>query len=351
MTRDDRLTAGFGILLPGCIVLACVLGIQAQEVSDHQLTAVIERIREHPSDVAALEEARLMGFQLLREACYEKAVTLFTTITEVNHEDVQSLYGSALALFNLGRIDEARRPAQLAVSISRLRAQVGKEQSNSLADELVLLAVILAVKNENASALTAVKEAVAIAPDNFDAQFALGRALYGAGDPADAVAAFRKAIALRGNDAKSRFFLATALEAAGDYDQARAAYSELVALYPENGDGHLGLGVLLVKLGGGRTEEGITELSKAVTLNGNLYEARLTLGRALIKVGRPQEAIEHLVRAVELAPNNPEPHYQLAIAYRRMGKSQQAEQESLRVRQINSERRGNGSSAKTPANN
>ena len=258
------------------------------------------------------------------------------------------MYGGALALFNLQQVAEAERLARAAFESARMASQATLTNQGSISeanrrasDALVLLGVILAVKGDSASALKAVEQAVGFAPDSFDAQFALGRARFGAGDPLGAALAFRNAVALKADDAKSRFFLATALEGAGDYEAALSAYRELLAIRPESADGHLGLGALLVKLGGERTDEGIRELLRAVNLNGDLYEARITLGRALLRKGQAQESVEHLQRAAALAPRNPEPHYQLALAYRRLGKTAEAARENAIVKEIHAARRGN----------
>ena len=58
--------------------------------------------------------------------------------------------------------------------------------------------------------------------------------------------------------------------------------------------------VLLVKRGGAETDEGLRELSLALEIDPNLYEARVTLGRALLSKGRAADSIEHLKRAAEL---------------------------------------------------
>ncbi|MCA1636241.1 MAG: tetratricopeptide repeat protein [Acidobacteria bacterium] len=89
-----------------------------------------------------------------------------------------------------------------------------------------------------------------------------------------------------------------------------------------------------------------------MALDGDLYEGRVALGRALIRAGRAADAVGHLKRAAELAPQNPEPHYQLAVAYRRLGKKAEAERESAIVRRLHEERRapvsktGEGTAAK-----
>jgi tetratricopeptide (TPR) repeat protein len=305
-----------------------------------QLAKIIQDIQAKRVGPDRMAVIRAAGFQLVAASRFEEAKDLFTAILEVAPRDQQASYGGALALFNLRQLPQAESLARSALeSAKRERAaarpaEVGNWRSRE-SDSLVLLGVILAVKGDNAGALNAVRGAVALAPENFDAQFTLGRALYGAGDLANAVIAFRKAIIIRPQDLQARFFLATVLEGAGQYDQAREAYADLIRIQPRQAEGHLGLGALLLKQAD-NAEEGISELAQAVKLKGDLYEARVALGRALIKVGRADQALEHLDRAAQLAPENPEPHYQLAIAYRRLGKTEAAERESANVKEINS---------------
>jgi Flp pilus assembly protein TadD len=162
------------------------------------------------------------------------------------------------------------------------------------------------------------------------------------GDPANAVKAFRTALKLKPDDARSLFFLATALEGAGDTEAALTAYRDLAARHPQAAEGHLGSGVLLIKRGGDDTEKGIQELRLAVRIDPDLYEAQVTLGRALLMHKLAGESIEHLQRAAQLAPANPEPHYQLALAYRRLGQNDKAVEETAIVKRIHATRRGDG---------
>src|SRR6266446_560203 len=245
--------------------------VDSAQALSNRVSSVIEKVRTHPVDAVAREEAIQLGFNLLNVSDYERALPLFTAVTDVKRKEHRATYGRALALFNLGATADAEREARTAIETSRTTAGLSPQAKYGEADALVLLGVVLAVKGDDAGALAAVRKAVALAPRNFDAQFALGRALYGAGEPQNATLAFQKAIALRPEDAKSRFFLATTLEASGGYDEARTAYADLIMLHPENAEGHLGLGVLLVKLDGQLTEEGIKELAKAISLNGDLY--------------------------------------------------------------------------------
>lgn len=313
-----------------------------------QSATAIEHLRAQPLDPMSIREARSVGFALLRSGTYDKALEIFRAVMSVQQEDYTSMYGAALALFNLRRLSEAEALVRVAITTSEtLTTDLARSSSatkagviEQTADELVLLGVILAARKEDQGALKAVSRAVELSPRSFDAQMALGRARYGTGDPGGAVKAFRAALALVTGNSQALFFLATALERAEDYASSLAAYRELVKLHPAHAEGHLGLGVLLVKLGGAQTEEGIDQLKSALRIDGDLYEARVTIGRALIRVGRPRESLDHLLRAAELAPNNPEPHYQLAIAYRRLSMRAEAELQSAKVRDIHAERRG-----------
>ncbi|HEY0080263.1 MAG TPA: tetratricopeptide repeat protein [Pyrinomonadaceae bacterium] len=309
-------------------------------------SAIVERVRANKTNAAVLSSAIESGFEFLRAASYEAAAEVFGAIVEAAPREPLALYGRAVALFNLRRVAEAEPVARASVEAALARASLpdqtqaqAAEAKRRASDALTLLATILAVRRDNAGALASVTKAVELSPENFDAQLALGRALYGAGDPAAAAKAFRAAVALKADDARARFFLATALEQAGDEAGALAAYRELLAVNPDIAEGHLGVGVLLVKRPGDEALEGVKHLTRAVALNGNLYEARVALGRALIQKGRAAEAVEHLQRAAELAPNNPEPHYQLAIAYRRLGRRQEAEAESALVQKLHEARR------------
>jgi Flp pilus assembly protein TadD len=308
-----------------------------------QLRTMIANLDANRPDEQKLTMVRTVGFDLLAAARYSEAWTTFNAILKWSANDQQALYGSGLALFNLKQLTEAEGMARSAVSIARVNStQTSPSDSDNWrrreSDSLVLLAVVLAVKSDNAGALEALRRASDLSPESFDAFFALGRALYGAGDLAAAAIAFRKAILLRPQDLQARFFLATTLESSGNNREARENYRELIRLQAGNAEGHLGLGALLVKLDA-NSKEGISELLEAVKLKEDLYEARIVLGRALIKAGRHGEALDHLRRAAQLAPDNPEPHYQLAIAYRRLGRPENAEQEANIVKEINLRRR------------
>jgi tetratricopeptide (TPR) repeat protein len=310
---------------------------------------LVERARRGSLGAEEFAGALSVGYALVAARRFKEAAELFDALVLARPSDRAALYGAALATFNDGRAADAeplaRRAAESALATFNAGRASGRERD--AADALVLLAVVLAVRGDGAGALEASGRAAALAPDNFDARLTHGRALYGAGDDLAAARAFRAAAALRPGDPRPLFFLASSLERAGDGAGALAAYRELAAAQPRAPEGHLGLGALLVKRGGAEAEEGIRSLLRAVEIDPELYEARVTLGRALVARGRAAEAIEHLRRAAALAPGNPEPHYQLSLAYRRLGRKDEAAAESALVKRIHESRRS-GAPPPTP---
>lgn len=315
-------------------------GQNGRAVSAAEVTQAIQRVRTSATgDVIA--DALVIGGTLLKSGRFSEAVELFSALAEKKPNDHEVAYGLALAAFNAGRAAEAEPLARRAVDLALDASGTNEaDRVQRSADALVLLAVILAVRGDDAAALKAVRQAVGLAPKHFDAQLALGRALFGMGDNAGAIRAFQTAKLLQPANTKALFFLATAMERAGDIKAALATYRELISVKPDWHEGHLGLGVLLLKRGGAEAAEGLNALERALQINPNLYEARIALGKALISRGRWNDAVEHLTRAAALAPDNPEPHYQLSIAYRRLGRKEDAANEAAIVKRIHESRRG-----------
>jgi tetratricopeptide (TPR) repeat protein len=279
---------------------------------------------------------RRKGFAFLKSGNWSEATKIFEEILRKSNNDPLSLYGNALALFNLKRVNEAEGFVNSAVELLTL----SKDNSGLLADSLVLSSIISAASARNGEAIEKLLRATKLDPEHFDANFALGRALFGNGNITSAVEAFRNAVKIQPEHLLARFFLATALERDGLFTQALKEYRAAVKINADYAEGNLGLGVLLLKIEGDSSAEGILALQKALSLNGNMYEGRISLGRAFNRTNRAAEAVEHLQIAAKLAPDNPEPHYQLALAYRKMGKQRESADEMEIVRKIHQARRG-----------
>ena len=313
------------------------------ELSVAEVKQSIALVRASAAGDEVLSRALSMGQSLLRTSRFAEAADLFAALAEKKPADFAVIYGQALATFNSGRAADAEPLARKAMEIvlPAARSSDGRPETTAqAADSLVLLAVIVAVRNDDRAALKLLQQAVQIAPNHFDAQLSMGRLLFGMGDDNGAIKFFRAANALQPANSQAMFFLATTLERTGDIKGAMSSYRRLIEIAPVLYEGHLGLGALLLKQGGSGVEEGLKELTRALEINPNLYEAQVAIGRSLIARGQPSQAIMHLRRAAELAPGNPEPHYQLSLAYRRLGQEEAAAQEAAIVKRINESRRG-----------
>ncbi len=281
------------------------------------------------------EELRQQAFAFLQIGNWAEATKIFTMILETEPREPLTLYGNSLALFNLQQTETAELNVLTAIEV------LEKESTNNplLADCFVLSAVISAKKKNNSDAVLKLRQAIKIAPNHFDANFSLGRAYFGNNDLDNALMFFRRAVELQPQNFRAIFFLATTAERAGNSDEALKTYREILRLYPNSSDGNLGLGVLLLKMSGEKSEEGLKALQKAVVLNPNQYESRVVLGKTLIALNRFSESVEHLQKAGELVPENPESYYQLAIAYRKSGKKSEADEVLQKVKKIHASRR------------
>ncbi len=305
----------------------------AQKKSKH---LVKKSGQEEVAKNQSLDGFRTKGFAYVQSGEWELAKEEFEKALAIAPTDALCLYGKGLALFNL------KRSAESEITLNTMFSLVAKTKENYhvLADSLVLSAVISAVGNKNSVAIEKLEMAIKLVPNHFDANFSLGRAYFGNGEIDKSVNSFRQAVSIRPQDIRGHFFLATALERVGSTQEALAEYRKVLEINPKSAEGNLGLGVLLLKTEGDKSEYGLSTLQKAVAANPNLYEAQITLGKTLVRLNRANEAIDYLKKAAELAPNNPEPHFQLAIAYGKLGKKAEAEAETEIVKMIHENRRG-----------
>ncbi len=282
-----------------------------------------------------MDELRREAFQDLRNGLWTSSKAKFHVLTEKQPDDTLSLYGLSLAAFNLQETQTAK------VQIDKVIDILNKNRTNDplLADCYVLSAVIAANQKQNESAVETLEKAISLVPDHFDANFSLARAYFGNGDLTKATRYFERSVEIQPENIRARFYLASTFEKLGNSGGALAAYREIIRLEPGSIQGYLGLGVLLLKEKGGNSPEGIAALERVLETNGEIYEARIGLGKALVQKENYREALVHLKKAAELVTDNPEPHYQLALAYQKLGMKSEAKAEMEIVKRIHSLRR------------
>jgi len=108
-----------------------------------------------------------------------------------------------------------------------------------------------------------------------------------------------------------------------DYEKAAQLVQAFVAEHGEGGGGldpaqvRLQLGITLLRLK--RTQEGVAELRRSVSLDPYLGRSRYKLGIGLARLGLEQEALDCLRQAVALDPDVADHQWRLAEELRRQG--------------------------------
>jgi tetratricopeptide (TPR) repeat protein len=126
------------------------------------------------------------------------------------------------------------------------------------------------------------------------------------------------------------FAMAIALMQTDKLNKGLAILRQRLAASPDNylmlyalGEGldHQGL-----EHGSAEEKEAIDSLRKSIRLNPDFPDARVALGRILVRRGDVDQAIVELEKALELDPTNLSPCYPLASAYRKKGDSVRADE-------------------------
>ncbi len=154
--------------------------------------------------------------------------------------------------------------------------------------------VALAMKGRFEDAEVAFAEASELAPGTNLPHVALGLILMQQDRLPDAVRVLRERNQESGGDYLVQWFLAEALHRSG--------------ALPDSAE----------------ESEAVEALRRALESNPELYQARVLLGRMLVRRGELDQAIGHLERARELAPDDVAATYQLALAHRGRGDADRA---------------------------
>ena len=145
-------------------------------------------------------------------------------------------------------------------------------------------------------------------------------------------------LALDPRDAKAENNLGLIFESEAKANEALDAYRKAIAWQEQSPhpseQPYVNLGNLLLE--GGRNEEAIPYLQKAVRLAPSNAYCHLKLGVAYLRLHRLDEAKQELVQATQLDPNNAKAHYQLGRFYAEIHDPAHAKAEFDRTTEIQS---------------
>jgi predicted Zn finger-like uncharacterized protein len=186
-----------------------------------------------------------------------------------------------------------------------------------------LLGDLAAAEGDAAAAEKAYLAALALDREFAPAEIGLAKLAVARGDRPGARARLERALKLDSRSAEGRILYGNLLWQAKELPAAEVAYQQAVDLQPRNA-------IALTRLGAVKLERGedvagaVQRLTAASAENERLAEARLWLGRALLKRGETPQAVNSLRKAVELEPRNAEHHVALALALEKSGALQEA---------------------------
>jgi len=152
-----------------------------------------------------------------------------------------------------------------------------------------LLGTIYTVQGRNSEAILALKRAVRLSPDDFDAWNSLGVNHKAVGDRQEAVADFRAAIRANSLCAEAYSNLGMALQDLGQSDDAVSCCSEAIKIRPDYAEAYNNLAIALLSMG--RVDEALLNVARAVELRPNYSDALANFALALQKSGRSVESV------------------------------------------------------------
>jgi tetratricopeptide (TPR) repeat protein/2-polyprenyl-3-methyl-5-hydroxy-6-metoxy-1,4-benzoquinol methylase len=151
---------------------------------------------------------------------------------------------------------------------------------------------------------------------------------------ADAESSYRRALQIDPNYAKAYGNLGAALNDMGRYDEAENCNRKTLQLQPENAETHYNLSATLKDMG--RPDEAETSCRRAIQIKPDYVDAHFNLGNILYDLGRMAEAEASYRQAFQLKPDFTSALDNLAMLYSVQGKFAEAlnaVQQSLSIRE------------------
>lgn len=245
-----------------------------------------------PRDGAALDRA---GRAALARRDYATAVKDLTAALEIQPQASSLQYPLSLAYRGLGDTHNAdahlKARGDVAVALNDpLMQQVGALLQNASAAEVRGSNAM--AKHQWAEAVTALRQAIALSPDNAYTHLNLGTALFETGDPKAALDEFQTATRLSPRLSKAHYGAGIVLESAGRDREAIAAFTKAVESDPGSVEGHMSLADALRR--NGREREALRHYEDVLAMSPAASQAMFGYAMALVRLGRYRQARDQL---------------------------------------------------------
>jgi protein O-GlcNAc transferase len=236
------------------------------------------------------------------------------------------------ALLGAAQVARARGDAQ-AVALHLSRASDAAANSPDLLQRLARVALDAGMKDE---ALKALKRAVELKPGEASYHFALGSAwLKHPPDLQEAEQSFREFLRLRPDDAQGQLHLGYVLLKSKKHAEARGWLEKSAAEGAGTPEAFYYLG--LIAQGQNEDARAIELFEKAVRLAPSFGHAHVALGATYLKLKDYRRAQAALEAGVKLSPDDSKAHYNLAMLYARLKNPERAREEMRIVERLKGE--------------
>ncbi|WP_249267949.1 tetratricopeptide repeat protein [Microcystis aeruginosa FBCC-A68] len=173
--------------------------------------------------------------------------------------------------------------------------------------------LIHAMGKEYEQAIASWDRALEIKPDDPDAWFIRGFALYNLGRFEQAIASYDQALEIKPDDPDAWFIRGFALYNLGRFEQAIASYDQALEFKPDYHQAWYGRGNALGNLG--RFEQAIASYDQALEFKPDYPDTWDNRGYVLTCMGRYKDALESCDRAIKINPNYANAYYNKAVCY------------------------------------
>jgi len=278
-------------------------------------------IVQDPNHADALH---MLGLIAQRTGHHTSAVEFIGRAIGINPSAAEYRVHFGVALFSLGRLDEAIKAYQYALKLKPDFPEVYSNLGNALKmrgdlesavqayrQALKLrpdfseahnnLGVSLMEQGKFSEAIDAYQNALRLKPDYAEAYNNLGNVYTGKGEMITAREHYQKALAINPHYAKAHNNLGVIFEALGENSAAMESFQNALRLKPDYAEAYSGLGTVLMKLG--RLDEAQAACRRTLELNAKYPAAYTTLAKIFQALGRPDEALAACRSALEINPN------------------------------------------------
>ena len=256
-----------------------------------------------PREAAALDRA---GRAALARRDYATAIKDLGAALEIQPQASSLHYPLSVAYRAIGDTRNADAHLKLRGDVPAalndpLMQQVGAQLQNASAAEV--RGANAMAEHQWAEAISALRQAIALSPDNAFTHLNLGTALFETGDAKASLDEFQTAVRLSPSLSKANYGAGIVLEATGHDQEAIAAFSKAVDTDPSSVEARMSLADALRR--NGRERESLPQYAEVITRSPAVSQAAFGYAMALVRLGKYREARDRLDAATKTYADQP----------------------------------------------